>query len=391
MLAGRIRPLKSGELINIAYALIIMISVFSSLINAVNAQVMDLFLLIMTSIAYIVLGIYGFTYAKTRQQEILYFLIQIFLASLLVFLEKGTGYQALIFLPLVGQAVVAFSLPWNLLVNFCILLGFSIAGYFSAADPAWLERNLFLFIAGQVFVIVFTQMAVDEEKTRIKVEELAKNLNSANRQLKDYARQVEQLATEKERNRLAREIHDGLGHQMTTINMQLEAALAVLDKTPEKAREILGISQELARHSMHEIRKSVKHLQEGLNSREVLSEQVSFIMRNAEVTGLECTLEVNGEEVQVTPEISLTILRVLQEAISNILKHSRARKLSVVLDYSNRTQIFLVIQDDGIGLQTNKKGFGMKSMQERVSSISGKLSVETRQGRGTTIALEIPR
>lgn len=124
---------------------------------------------------------------------------------------------------------------------------------------------------------------------------------------------------------------------------------------------------------------------------EDLSEQVSFVMRNAEVTGLECELEVNGEEIQVTPEISLTILRVLQEAISNILKHSRARKLSVVLDYTNKKQVFLVIQDDGIGLQNKKKGFGMKSMQERVNSISGKLAVETRRDRGTTIVLEIPR
>ncbi len=112
MLSGKLRPLKSGELINIAFALIIMISVFTSLSNTTGSQPVELILLILLSILYISFGIYGFAYAQTRQQVIVYFIIQILLASTLVFLEKGAGYQALIFLPLVGQSVVVFTGRW---------------------------------------------------------------------------------------------------------------------------------------------------------------------------------------------------------------------------------------------------------------------------------------
>lgn len=391
VLSGKLRPLKSGELINIAFALIIMISLFSSLSTASESQPIDLILMILISIIYITIGIYGFPFAKTRQQEILYFCVQIILGASLVYLEKGSGYQALIFLPLVGQAVVAFSSVWSILVNSGILLGFGIAGELSSTDPTWLGRNLLLFIAGQVFVIVFTQMAVDEEKARINAEELAKNLNIANRQLQHYASQVELLATEKERNRLAREIHDGLGHDLTTINMQLQAALAVFDQDPQKAIAIFKASQELARHSLQEIRKSVKHLRDMPESKEKLSDQVEFVIKNAEATGILCNLSVVGDENRSAPEVSLTILRVLQEAISNALKHSKATRLDVTLDYSNQNSITMLIHDDGIGLSKGRQGFGFTSMKERVAMIAGTLKIETKRNQGTLIALEVPK
>ncbi len=240
-------------------------------------------------------------------------------------------------------------------------------------------------------MIVFTQMAVDEEKARIKAEELAKNLNNANSQLQRYASQVEQLATEKERNRFAREIHDGLGHDLTTIHMQLQAALAVYDQDPEKAVTIFKASQVLAKHAIQDIRKSVKHLRDVPETIEKLSEQVSFVIKNAEATGIKCTLHVTGKETQPPPEISLTILRVLQEAISNALKHSRASRLNIDLDFSNDDLIRLRIEDDGIGLIKNRQGFGFTSMKERVALVAGNLKVETKRNKGTTIILEVPR
>jgi signal transduction histidine kinase len=173
--------------------------------------------------------------------------------------------------------------------------------------------------------------------------------------------------------------------------MQLQAALAVFDQDPEKAVTIFKASQVLAKHAIQDIRKSVKHLREVPERIEKLSEQVSFVIKNAEATGVTCSLRVNGKETQPPPEISLTILRILQEAISNALKHSRASRLDIDLDFSNGDLIRLRIEDDGIGLVKSRQGFGFTSMKERVALVAGNLKVETKRNKGTSIILEVPR
>ena len=109
-------------------------------------------------------------------------------------------------------------------INLIIVAAYLVAVYAYSSDWVEVWSVIQIFLAGLIFVIVFTTMAIGEEKARKEVERLVSDLETANKQLREYALQAGELATIRERNRLAREIHDGLGHYLTAIHMQLQAA-----------------------------------------------------------------------------------------------------------------------------------------------------------------------
>jgi len=137
----------------------------------------------------------------------------------------------------------------------CADLGRDLVGGGDGAWPAGDRRED--FSASFAFVIVFTRVAVREKHTRERAEELAAELVAANEQLRDAAVRTEELAMARERNRLAREIHDSLGHYLTTVAVQLEAARALHATEPARALSAVEKAHGLAREALVEVRRSV--------------------------------------------------------------------------------------------------------------------------------------
>ena len=173
-----------------------------------------------------------------RWGTVAYFGIQLTLATAFIYVSRAQGW--LIMMPLVSQSVMWLPRRWMLVTCAAILAGMGLAiGLFlttivgpegDALFPPnsanfWLSllQNMLAYAAAIAFVIIFTRIAVREREARDEVERLAAELRGANRQLREYAIQAGELATLKERTRLAREIHDGLGHYLTAINMQIQA------------------------------------------------------------------------------------------------------------------------------------------------------------------------
>src|SRR5262249_49042575 len=114
-----------------------------------------------------------------------------------------------------------------------------------------------IWIASLVFVLVVSWTVMSHRRARIQVERLARELKEANQQLRAQAVEIEELAIAKERNRIARDIHDGLGHYLTVIHVQLEAAQTLLARDPNAARQALLKAQELTREGLADVRRSV--------------------------------------------------------------------------------------------------------------------------------------
>lgn len=123
----------------------------------------------------------------------------------------------MVLLPLAAHTVVLLKQGWMYVINLIIVAAYLVAVYAYSSDWVEVWSVIQIFLAGLIFVIVFTTMAIGEEKARKEVERLVSDLESANKQLREYALQAGELATIRERNRLAREIHDGLGHYLTAI------------------------------------------------------------------------------------------------------------------------------------------------------------------------------
>ena len=221
---------QTGNGVDLAFAVVVLASYLATFSSIREASLTKIVLLILLGIVYVNLGIYGYSVASKSQfiwEKLLYFLIQIPIGGLIIYLGGGVGYNALVLLPLAGHSIVLLKSFWLYAANFAIGAAFLVTSRLMGASLSETWPNLLTFLAGQVFILVFTQMAIDEQRSRKEVERLVHELQAANDQLRLYAVQVEELTITKERNRMAREIHDGLGHYLTTIHMQLMAGRAV--------------------------------------------------------------------------------------------------------------------------------------------------------------------
>jgi signal transduction histidine kinase len=388
------RPYQTGSDADVAFAVVVLASYFTTFSLLQSATNFELLLMIGLGIAYIAMGIYGYAFA-VRSGKLLYhlayFAAQFFLGGMIVFLGKGAGFNAMVLLPLAGHSVVLLPRNWRMVVNIGI-----VGTYAMALNPPGVNNwgliwsGLPLFLAGQIFIVVFTQMAVSTEKARGEVELLVNELEEANQRLREYALQIEEMAITKERNRLAREIHDGLGHYLTTVHMQIQAARAVMKADQQKAQEALGTAQNLTQEALVEVRRSVAALRDMPGDSFSLHDEIKKMLKGTENTGITSEVKILGANRTLSPQTLMTLYRAIQEGINNTCKHARATRLSIVLDYTQSSQVKLVLQDDGIGAEQLDGGFGLLGMRERVKMLDGEMSVITGPNNGFRLEISLP-
>src|SRR5215470_17417442 len=334
--------------------------------------------------AYIVVGTYGFA-ACRRSRSLLarvsYFVIQLLLAVTLILLRGSTGELSLILLPLAGQSALLLPLPG--MVPVCFLI------YVTLVMPLiirsrWVDAIAIALIYGTgiVFVVVFTRVAASEREARTALAE-------ANQLLRDHAVQVEELATTKERNRLAREIHDSLGHYLTVVNVQIGAARTVLDQDRTRALEHLSNAQALTQEGLAEVGHSVATLRASPTESRPLREALSLLVEQWRAAGLNVKLTVSGNVRPLTPQVNLVLYRAGQEALTNVAKHANASMVDLRLDYDLH-RLRLTIRDDGVGSSSSEGGFGLLGVRERVQLLHGVVRVDTQTGKGFVLEVEVP-
>ena len=384
---------RTGSNADIAFAIVVLTSYFATFSSIRQAAFVDVLLIIILGIAYIMLGIYGYSFAARSNNALLrklYFVVQLPLGCLIIALGKGAGFSALLLLPLGGQAVVLLADYWAYITNLGVVVAYIIAvkSFTSAWPDVW--TNLPIFLAGLVFIVVFTQVAVGEEKARKEVERLLAELQETNQRLREYSLKAEELAVVKERNRLAREIHDGLGHYLTTVNMEIQAARATLTKRPDRASELLVKASALSQEALADVRNSVATLRAPIDENQPLGEIISDVVKSCECSGIETNFLVIGSERPLSPAVRLALFRTIQESVSNVQKHSHASNLWVTLDFRQSQQTLLTIKDDGVGSENADGGFGLLGMRERARLVNGDLLINTSPGEGFVIQLTVP-
>ncbi len=229
-------------------------------------------------------------------------------------------------------------------------------------------------------------------------QSIANFMGMAEANARAYEQSREQ-ATLEERNRLAREIHDTLAQSIVGIMVRLEAAEALANRDPEAARAEVHSARELARQSLEEARRSVWNLHPRALGTGTLTEAVRREIERAQAEGIEASLEIDGTEpTSIDSRCELAVLRIAQEAISNTLRHARARSVRVTLSFGV-DEMCLLISDDGIGFDPSAEvralsptggGFGMTSMQERARLVGGWAEVRGAPGMGTQVEAMLP-
>ena len=246
------------------------------------------------------------------------------------------------------------------------------------------------FCVAILFTLVFTLIAVSAERARGEVEWLAEELRDANEKLRAHALQAEELAATRERNRVAREIHDSLGHCLTVVHVQLEAARATLDHDPAGSLDALNKAQAMAHSGLQEVRRSVSSLRSSPLDGRPLAEALQQLVHESQGGELVADLTVLGKARPTSPQVGLTIYRAAQEGVTNSRKHGRAKSVRLSLDFSDADLLRLTIADDGVGAEQVQDGFGLLGMRERAQLLGGTTSARSEPGAGFTLQIEVP-
>lgn len=247
---------------------------------------------------------------------------------------------------------------------------------------AWyiLPRTIFFILAG------YTVSNLVEIQRQQRQE-----LSEANAALLRHAATLEQLAVSRERNRLARELHDTLAHTLSGLTVELEAIATLWQTNPTRARMMLDRALTATRAGLEETRRALQDLR--ATPLEDLG--LALAIRNlaegvAGRSGLSLRLDVPEQVGTLAPEVEQCYYRIAQEALENVAKHAEARRVSVALRRTGQ-ELILEVEDDGRGFVTESNSsayqFGLKGMHERADGIGAILEVISRPERGTTVRL----
>ena len=225
-------------------------------------------------------------------------------------------------------------------------------------------------------------------------------LVETNRELRAARREITRLAVSEERFRLSREIHDTLAQGFASIVVHLAPARRSLRTDPGTTEQHLQQIDRTARESLEEARRLVRALRPEILEEASLAEALDRAAgRFAEETGVQMETRVNGDPGTLPPEVEVALLRVAQEALTNVRKHAGASvsRVAMTLSYLGDA-VALDVRDDGVGFDVDRQasgqpgpgGFGLKGIRERIEALGGTFSVESSPGGGTALAVELP-
>jgi signal transduction histidine kinase len=385
-----------SHFVGIGYSVAFVAVSLSGLLSTLSADralvpgsVMPWLVLFITGYALLgTLGLYLVERRGTRAQ--LYAVLAVLAAVGSASTLLSHGYAAMMLLALVSASV--FYLPPRASVGMSVALSLVALFAFSARSSVWfaLAQAEIAFGSGIAFVFVFSRIALREQRARTEIERLAADLGTANGQLAAQADEAKGLATLAERNRIAREIHDGLGHYLTVVHVQLEAAKTLLTSEPERARAALGKAQQLTHEVLNEVRRSVSLLRGEAALRPGLVEALGLLAAECSQAGMATQVRVEGKPRHIAEPVELTLYRTAQEGLTNAQRHACASHVDIALVFGETGNLCLRVQDDGVGGEPVRSGFGLRGLRERAELVGGQVSIRSRPQQGFCLELQVP-
>jgi len=264
--------------------------------------------------------------------------------------------------------------------------------FFTQGPPLEAFLAWLIFSAGYWFFGAFARAMANAEEARQETQRLLEELQITHRKLQEYAARVEELAVSEERNRLAREMHDTLGHRLTVAAVQLEGAQRLIPKDPDRAESIIGTVREQVREALSELRSAVATLREPLATDLPISIALQRLVNSFdEATELEVHLKQPDNLPSLSNAQRLALYRAVQEALTNVQRHAQAQKVWVDL-VVREDCLSLKISDDGVGFPQDAKeaAFGLRGMRERAAHLGGELRLGSGESGGAWVEFILP-
>jgi signal transduction histidine kinase len=236
------------------------------------------------------------------------------------------------------------------------------------------------------------------ESNRVRMKKLLANLEHSHRALKHYAARIEEFTALEERNRIARDIHDSVGHSLAVVNVQLENALVYQDHDAVITRKAVQNAQNASREALRDVRKAVRTLRETSDFFSLTSALTSLTEQSSN-DSLQVELEIQGDESEYTQSALMVLYRTAQEGLTNIYKHAEATYVKIKLNLGISTAT-LEIEDNGRGfdpkevenLSNIREGhYGLQGIRERLQTVGGDLKLKSSASSGSLLSITLPK
>lgn len=314
------------------------------------------------------------------------FLVQCVVATVMIFVSPVQGFFNIIVLPIVSQAFFDFKWPGAAAASGWLFAATVGVFWYRHGWQSVPEAGV-NFLAAFAFTIAFTLIARQALFAKERAEELHRELSTAHDRLQDYAAQAGDLATTRERNRVAREIHDGVGHYLTVVKTQLDAAAAILPTQPDRALAAITQAAKLTGDALDDVRRSVGTLRTDA-IRPPLPEALRALTAEA---NLPVSVRIAGTPRSLPPGLEHALFRSAQEGLTNVRKHAGATTAEVALDFTPAGRVILAVTDDGRGDNGSPtNGYGLTGLRERIGLLGGRVEAGNRSGGGFTLTVEVP-
>lgn len=351
-----------------------------------------------------------------QRKASLFIALQGLIVAVLV-LQTGIGFSFyILFFILSVNAAIHYPLRWTLLWIASFIL---VTAFLNVRGGGW-ERLLLdtaVYGAGYLFFGITTNALRSAQLAQTQNERLYRQqtylvaqqkqlleqqtallgeLQDKNKQLQEYAQQVETLVVVEERNRLSREMHDTLGHRLTSLVVQLEAAQRLLPEQSERAARMLGEVRQEIRQALAELRQTVGRLRDPVETELDLPHALRRLAEKFQVaSGLQIHLELPQDPCLLEPAQRLALYRAVQEGLTNIQRHAQAGEARLRVTCTH-DEIRMELQDNGqglhpVGAEASPPGFGLRGLSERAASLGGEVRLENAPGGGAVLTLRLPR
>lgn len=328
---------------------------------------------------------------QTPSRKALYIIGQGLLALVITHLSQNTGMVFSLYMALIGETIGFLGINrWSVLstLYFLVLSLLNLAVFTNLNNAIyWLVT----VIPITIFISMYVTLYVRQAEAREKAEALAAELEAANQQLTEYAARVEDLTITTERQRMARELHDTLSQGLAGLILQLEATDAHLNNNHiAKAQSIIGNAMEQARATLADARRAIDDLRQ--SSLDDLDSALRLeISRFTNATGIPILFHTDQIPPLPAP-VTETLVRAVAEALTNVANHAQAHNVAVDVRMKDKS-LSVTIQDDGRGFDASaipSGHYGILGIKERVRLVNGSFEIQSNNGKGTTIRIDIP-
>lgn len=301
------------------------------------------------------------------------------------------GICRIFYLVLIGDSIIFYPIIFSIIISVVCFMIFLIISYISKKSSSILEFSPYLITS--ILSIIFICMIMSIVKYVIsqhsRLDKTMKELEVTYGKLKETSQQLEQMVLLKERNRIAGEVHDTIGHTLTTVLVEIEAGKRIMAKEPDKAIRKLELAQEEIRKGLGDISKSIKTINDGPLLLEDFRTSLEKIIKETEI---HTAIQINSQFINlqnIPGAVREVLLKALKEGLTNGIRHGNSTQFEFELSYEDDSVRFR-LKDNGRGCENLEFGFGLTAMKSRLDKFGGNIDLTSETGKGCTLLINIP-